>query len=401
MAPDPTPTPDPARPVLALRRATVAYEREPVVEGVDGEVRAGQSVALIGPNGAGKSTLIRAVLGLVPLTSGTIQVLGRSPQAARRQVAYVPQADTLDAEFPVSALQVVLMGRYPRVGWVRRPGAADRRVAGRALVEVLVLGALAGAVGVLVVLRRLAFVGDALTHTVFPGVVIAHLLGRSLLLGALAFGVLTAVLLTGLGSHRRIGDDAALAILLTSFFSLGVVLISRTRGFTADLTAFLFGRVLAVDRTDLLQTLAVAAVAAIVLALLHKELVLRAFDPEATAAMGYRTRALDLVLNLLIALVVVAAVEAVGTVLVIALIVVPAAAARLLADNVAAITALACLLGATGGWLGLAVSYEVSVDHDIRLAAGATIVVVLVGLFLLAAAVAPLRRRRAAAGGHP
>jgi manganese/iron transport system permease protein len=256
----------------------------------------------------------------------------------------------------------------------------------RALVEVLVLGALAGAVGVLVVLRRLAFVGDALTHTVFPGIVIAHLLGRSLLAGALAFGVLTAVLLTILGSHRRVGDDAALAILLTSFFSVGVVLISRTRGFTADLTVFL-------DRADLAQTLAVAAIAALVLALLHKELVLRAFDPEAAAAMGYRTRVLDLVLNLLIALVVVAAVEAVGTVLVIALIVVPAAAARLLTDRVAAMTVLACLLGAAGGWLGLAVSFEVSVDHDLRLAAGATIVVVLVGLFLVAAAVAPLRRR--------
>ena len=141
------------------------------------------------------------------------------------------------------------------------------------------------------------------------------------------------------------------------------------------------------------RALVVAAVAAITLAVLHKELVLRAFDPEAAAAMGYRTRVLDLVLNLLIALVVVAAVEAVGTVLVIALIVVPAAAARLLTDRVAAMTALACLLGAAGGWLGLAVSYEVSVDHDLRLAAGATIVVVLVGLFLVAAAVAPLRRR--------
>jgi manganese/iron transport system permease protein len=263
----------------------------------------------------------------------------------------------------------------------------------RALAEVLVLGALAGAVGVFVVLRRLAFVGDALTHTVFPGVVVAHLLGGSLLLGALAFGVLTAVLLTGLGAHRRVGADAALAILLTSFFSLGVVLISRTRSFTADLTVFLFGRVLAIDRADLLQTLAVAAVVALTLAVLHKELVLRAFDPEGAAAMGYRTGALDLVLNLLIALVVVAAVEAVGTVLVIALIVVPAAAARLLADRVAAMTVLACLLGAAGGWLGLAVSYEVSVDHGVRLAAGATIVVVLVGLFLVAAAVAPLRRR--------
>jgi manganese/iron transport system permease protein len=270
----------------------------------------------------------------------------------------------------------------------------------RALLEVLLLGALAGVVGVFVVLRRLAFVSDALTHTVFPGVVIAHLLDRSLLLGALAFGVLTAVLLTGIGANRRVGADAALAILLTSFFSVGVVLVSRTRTYTADLTVFLFGRVLAVDRADLLQTLALALVVLGTLWALRKELVLRAFDPEGAAAMGYRTAALDLVLNLLIALVVVAAVKAVGTVLVVALIIVPAAAARLLADRVATTTALACALGALGGWLGLAASYEVSVDHGIRLASGATIVVVLVALFGLAAAAAPLRRR-VGGGGVP
>jgi len=265
----------------------------------------------------------------------------------------------------------------------------------RALLEVLLLGALAGMVGVFVVLRRLAFVSDALTHTVFPGVVIAHLLDRSLLLGALAFGVLTAVLLTGITTSRRVGADAALAILLTSFFSLGVVLVSRTRTYTADLTVFLFGRVLAVDRADLLATLALAAVVGGTLWALRKELVLRAFDPDGAAAMGYRTAALDLVLNLLIALVVVAAVKAVGTVLVVALIIVPAAAARLLADRFATTTVLACALGALGGWLGLAVSYEVSVDHGVRLASGATIVVVLVAMFVLAAAAAPLRRRLA------
>jgi manganese/iron transport system permease protein len=263
----------------------------------------------------------------------------------------------------------------------------------RALLEVLLLGALAGVVGVFVVLRRLAFVADALTHTVFPGVVIAHLLDRSLLLGALAFGVLTAVLLTGIGANRRVGADAALAILLTSFFSLGVVLVSRTPSYTADLTVFLFGRVLAVDRADLLQSLALALVVLGTLWALRKELVLRAFDPEGAAAMGYRTATLDLVLNLLIALVVVAAVKAVGTVLVVALIIVPAAAARLLADRVATTAALAGALGALGGWLGLAASYEVSVGHGVRLASGATIVVVLVALFALAAAVAPLRRR--------
>jgi manganese/iron transport system ATP-binding protein len=120
-------------PVLELRHVAVAYDRVPVVEDVDGTVPAGASVALIGPNGAGKSTLIRAVLGLVPVVRGSVAVLGRPPQASRRQVAYVPQADTLDAEFPVSAFQAVLMGRYPRVGWVRRPGAADRRAAFEAL----------------------------------------------------------------------------------------------------------------------------------------------------------------------------------------------------------------------------------------------------------------------------
>ena len=123
----------PRRPVLEMRHAALAYDRVPVVEEVNGSVDRGQAVALIGPNGAGKSTLIKAVLGLVPVVRGSITVLGRAPRAARREVAYVPQADTLDPEFPVSALQVVLMGRYPRVGWVRRPGRADRAAARDAL----------------------------------------------------------------------------------------------------------------------------------------------------------------------------------------------------------------------------------------------------------------------------
>jgi manganese/iron transport system ATP-binding protein len=121
---------------LVMNQAAVAYGRTPVLEGVDGVVEAGESVALIGPNGAGKSTLLKAILGLVPVVRGSITVLGGPPSAARRQVAYVPQADTLDAEFPVTAGQVVLMGRYPRVGWGRRPGRADRRAAAVALSEV-------------------------------------------------------------------------------------------------------------------------------------------------------------------------------------------------------------------------------------------------------------------------
>jgi manganese/iron transport system permease protein len=262
----------------------------------------------------------------------------------------------------------------------------------RALLAVLLLGVLAGAVGVFVVLRRLAFVGDALTHTVFPGVVIAFLAGQSIFLGALAAGLASALLLTVLTANRRVTADAALAILLTSFFAVGVVLVSRLQSYTADLSAFLFGRVLAVDPSELAQTGLVAAVVLATLVVLRKELLLRAFDPDGAAAMGYRVDLLDLVLNVLIALVVVAAVKAVGTVLVIALIVVPAATARLLTDRVASMVALACGLGALGGWLGLAVSYDVSIQRGVRLASGATIVVILVGFFVVALATGPARR---------
>ncbi len=122
-----------AEPALRLQGLSVAYGREPVLEGVSGSVDAGGSLALIGPNGAGKSTLIRSILGLVPAVAGTVEVLGTTPERARRRVAYVPQADTLDPQFPVNALQVVLMGRYRRVGWFRRPGRDDKTAAGAAL----------------------------------------------------------------------------------------------------------------------------------------------------------------------------------------------------------------------------------------------------------------------------
>ena len=123
-------------PALSLHEVAASYGRDPVLEGVTGRVEPGEAIALIGPNGAGKTTLIKAILGLVPVVHGEIEVLGTSPDRARGRVAYVPQADVLDTEFPVTALQVVLMGRYRRVGWLRRPGAADRDAARRALDEV-------------------------------------------------------------------------------------------------------------------------------------------------------------------------------------------------------------------------------------------------------------------------
>ncbi len=121
---------------LVLDDVHVSFDGQPALEGVTGVVPRGGALALIGPNGAGKSTLIRAVLGMVPVASGEIRVLDVAPERARGRVAYVPQADTLDAEFPVTALQVVLMGRYRRIGWLRRPGRADHDIAHAALARV-------------------------------------------------------------------------------------------------------------------------------------------------------------------------------------------------------------------------------------------------------------------------
>jgi manganese/iron transport system ATP-binding protein len=125
-----------ASPLLSMQCATVAYGRAVALEDVSITIHPGDALALIGPNGAGKSTLLKAILGVLPLSAGTMSVLGEDPERARAHVAYVPQADTLDAEFPVSVLQVVLMGRYRSIGWVRRPRPIDRERARAALDEV-------------------------------------------------------------------------------------------------------------------------------------------------------------------------------------------------------------------------------------------------------------------------
>ena len=265
----------------------------------------------------------------------------------------------------------------------------------RALLEALLLGLLGGVVSVFVVLRRLAFASDVLTHTVFPGVVIGFLVAGTggIVWGALAFALLSAVLLTLLTANRRVSEDSTLAILLTGFFAAGVVLVSRRSSYTADLTTFLFGRILYVDRRELVETAAVTVLVLAVLALLAKELLLRAFDREGAAAAGYRVPLLDLVLNVVVALVVVAAVKAVGTVLVIALLVVPAAAARLLTDRLALLVPVSVAVGGLAGWWGLAASYEASVHHGLRLASGATVVLALVALYAVAFAVSAVRRR--------
>ncbi len=263
----------------------------------------------------------------------------------------------------------------------------------RALVEVVLLGILGGVLGVHLLLRRKAFVTEALQHTVFPGVAIAFLAGWPLLGGAVVAAVASVLLLQILTRNDRVDTDAALALLIATFFAVGVVVVSRSDSFQSSLTALLFGRVLSVDARQLVETAVLVVAGVAVLVALHKELVLHAFDPASGAALGYPVRRLDLVVDLVVALAVVAAVRAVGTVLLVAFLVTPAAAARLCCRRVPSMMVVAAVLTAVCGWIGLAASYEASVEHGLRLASGALVVLTITAGFLVVAAVTGLRNR--------
>jgi ABC-type Mn2+/Zn2+ transport system permease subunit len=261
----------------------------------------------------------------------------------------------------------------------------------RALAELALLALVCGPVGVFVFVRRLSFTSDAITHTVFPGVVIGFLAGGydGLVLGALIAAVVTAVVLTLLSRARALTDDASTAVVLTAMFSIGVALVSREPTYTSDLTAFLFGRILTVTPRQLAETAVLAAAILVLLAIAGRALLFRAFDPVGAEAAGLRVGLLDLGLNLIVALVVVAAVQAVGTILVVALLIVPAAAARSVARRPAAMAVAGSMLFLAAGYGGLLISWVASVDHGFALTSASTVVLLLVVAYL---AVLPFRR---------
>jgi manganese/iron transport system permease protein len=270
----------------------------------------------------------------------------------------------------------------------------------RSLIEVILMGAVTGAIGTFVVLRGLSFIGDALAHAIFPGVVLAFLVGRSIFLGALLFGILTSISIAVLAQNRRVKEDSAIGVLFAGMFALGVVLISSSNNFTRDLASFLFGNVLGVTTSDIWLTAIVGGCVIALIAVFYKELLLTSFDRVAAQAMGLPVLILDVLLMVLISLTIVVSLRAVGNILVVAMLVTPAAAARLLSDRLPVMMALSAAIGVLSGVVGLIVSYHFDV------AAGGTIVLVATSVFGLAWLLSPshgwltgyLVRRRLAVG---
>ena len=254
----------------------------------------------------------------------------------------------------------------------------------RALIVLVVLSLVAGLVGVLVNLRGLEFVSDGLTHAVFPGIAIGLLWGgrEGLFAGALVAALLAAVVLT-LIVRRAVPVDAAIAIVFTAMFSIGVIVVSRETNYVGQLEQLLFGRLLTVSATEVVQTIVICGVAILLVGLTLKEQAFRAFDHSGSAAAGYRPLLLDLILNVAIALVVVAASSAVGILLVLAVLIVPGAVARLVTVRMWLLFPVAAVFAALAAWVGLALGYEASVNAGIDLPSGATVVLVLVAGYVV------------------
>ena len=267
----------------------------------------------------------------------------------------------------------------------------------RALLASLIIAVVGGVVGTLVVLKGLAFIGDALSHAAFAGVATAFVLGGSIYVGSIVAAVLTALAIGFVNRRGRVSFDTAIGILFVGAFSFGILLISASRSYTVDLFSFVFGDVLGVSWDDVLVTGALSALVLALVALFYRELLFTAYDPTMAAASGVPVAAVQYGQLALLALTTVIAIKVVGIVLVVAMLVTPAATAQLLVRRVPAMMAVGSLCGCIAAVSGLYLSYYANV------ASGAAIVLVATGMFLLALLLSPRRgllatwRRRAAA----
>ncbi|MGH8877885.1 MAG: zinc ABC transporter permease AztB [Stackebrandtia sp.] len=265
----------------------------------------------------------------------------------------------------------------------------------RALLAGLLVSALCALAGTWVVLRGMAFLGDAMSHGMLPGVALAALLGGNLFLGASAGAITMALEVSALTRSSRLSRDTSIGLLFAGMLSIGVILISHSKSFAVDLTAFLFGDVLAVRRTDLLLLAIALAVALVLAALGHRAFVALAFDRRKAATLGLRPQAANVLLSALLTLALVASFQVVGTLLVFGLLVAPPAAMTMWARRIPAIMIGAAVLGGLATLAGLLISWHFDT------AAGASIAATAVAGFFISAAAARLRDLRPAAVAEP
>ncbi|HGI5020790.1 TPA: metal ABC transporter permease subunit [Streptococcus agalactiae] len=246
-----------------------------------------------------------------------------------------------------------------------------------AFITAIVIGIVAGAVGCFIILRSMSLMGDAISHAVLPGVAISFILGINFFIGAIVFGLLSSIIITYIKENSVIKGDTAIGITFSSFLALGIVLIGLANS-TTDLFHILFGNILAVQDSDKYMTIIVGLIVLTLITIFFKELLLTSFDPVLAKSMGMRVSFYHYLLMILLTLVAVTAMQSVGTILIVALLITPAATAYLYVKSLRTMLFLSSALGAVASVLGLYIGYTFNI------AAGSSIVLTSTFMFLLA-----------------
>jgi ABC-type Mn2+/Zn2+ transport system permease subunit len=261
----------------------------------------------------------------------------------------------------------------------------------RGMLAVLLVGATCALVGTYVVLRGMAFFGDALAHAILPGIAVGYLVGggarEPLFWGAMLAAVVSSLGIGAITRGTTIRQDTAIGIVFAGMFALGIALISTVRSYSVDLAHFLFGDVLGVTNGDLLRMAIIAALVFAAIVLFYKEFLVLSFDPILAVTLRLPARLLEYLLLVLIAVTIVISLQAVGVALMVAMLVTPTAAAYLLTHRLPLMMILAAIIASLSGIIGLYISYYASV------ASGAAIVLTCTAFFILAWLARGLRQR--------
>ena len=264
------------------------------------------------------------------------------------------------------------------VSWLVEPLAYEFMQ--RGLLVAMLVGVVCAVVGCYIVLRGMAFLGDALSHAILPGLAVGYLASAgdspSLFWWALGAAVLSSVSISALSRGGRIKQDTAIGIVFAGMFALGIALISTMRSYAVDLSHFLFGNILGVTTEDVWLTAGVSLVVLLIILAFYKEFMVLSFDLQLATTLRLPARALEILLSVLTAVAIVVSLQAVGVALVVAMLVTPAATAYLLTKNLRRMMLLAAAIAASSGVVGLYVSYYFNV------ASGAAIVLACTAVFI-------------------
>lgn len=251
-----------------------------------------------------------------------------------------------------------------------------------ALITALVIGIVGGAVGCFIILRGMSLMGDAISHAVLPGVAISFILGINFFIGAIVFGLLASTIITYIKSNSIIKSDTAIGITFSSFLALGIILIGIANSST-DLFHILFGNILAVQDLDMWITIAVALLVLTAITIFFRPLLLTSFDPILAKSIGVKVTFYHYLLMVILTLVAVTAMQSVGTILIVALLITPAATAYLYANSLKTMILLSSGFGALASVLGLFIGYSFNI------AAGSSIVLTSALIFLISFFIVP------------